>query len=132
VAEAKTVSATINSVAVTQTAAVTVNPAAAAVLVFTQQPTSTLADTDISPPVVVVVRDAFGNTVTGFAGTVAMTIANDASLGGNAVLAGGGPITVVNGTATFSNLQIDQLGIGYTLQATTGALSVVSAAFSIL
>jgi hypothetical protein len=62
-----------------------------------------------------------------------MTLETDASIGGNATLKGGDAIAVVNGTATFSNLQLDQLGIGYTLRATaTGPLSVVSAAFTIL
>jgi hypothetical protein len=39
---------------------------------------------------------------------------------------------VVNGSATFANLAINELGVGYTLRAVAGALSVVSAAFSII
>jgi hypothetical protein len=41
-------------------------------------------------------------------------------------------VTFVNGAATFSDLAIDQVGVNYTLRATSGLLSVVSAAFSIL
>jgi hypothetical protein len=82
--------------------------------------------------VAVAVRDAFGNTVTGFVGTVTVAIDTDASVLHNAVLSGGGAVAVVNGTATFAALQIDQLGANYTLKATTGLLSAVSAAFTIL
>ena len=132
VAEAKTVSATINGVGITQTAAVTVTPAAAAALVFTQQPTLATTLTDIAPPVTVLVRDAFGNTVTGFAGTVTMTIENDASLTADATLTGTNPATVVDGVATFPDLNINRTGIGYTLRATAGSLFVISAPFTIL
>jgi adhesin/invasin len=131
-AENKTVSATINGVLITQTATLEVTPAAAAQLAFTQQPSNAAANTAISPPVVVTVRDSFGNTVTGFAGTVTMQIAQDASLLQNAQLGGLNPVSVVNGAATFANLAINELGVGYTLRAVAGALSVVSAAFSII
>jgi hypothetical protein len=132
IAETKTVSATISGVAITQTAAVTVTPAAAAQLVFTQQPTNATTITDIAPPVTVVVRDAFGNTVTGFAGAVTMTIENDAALTPPTTLTGANPATVVNGVATFADLRLNQAGIGFTLRATAGSLFVVSAAFTIL
>jgi hypothetical protein len=101
-------------------------------LAFTQQPTDATAGNAIAPPVVVTVRDALGNTVTGFVGTVTMSIANDGSPLQNALLSGTNPVTFVNGAATFSDLAIDQVGVNYTLRATSGLLSVVSAAFSIL
>jgi hypothetical protein len=132
VAQPKTVSATINAVAITQTATVTVDPGTATQLAFTQQPTDATAGNAIAPPVVVTVRDALGNTVTGFVGTVTMSIANDGSPLQNALLSGTNPVTFVNGAATFSDLAIDQVGVNYTLRATSGLLSVVSAAFSIL
>src|SRR5206468_317641 len=53
VAEAKTISAVVGGIAVTQTAAVTVTPAAASALVFTAQPSTTKAGTVIRPPIVV-------------------------------------------------------------------------------
>ena len=131
-AETKTVSATINGVGITQTTAVTVIPAAAATLVFTQQPSLATTITDIAPPVTVLVRDAFGNTVTGFAGTVTMTIQNDASLLSDATLTGTNPATVVDGVAAFPNLRINRLGVGYTLRATAGVLFAISATFTVL
>jgi adhesin/invasin len=129
-AEAKTVAATINGVPITQTAAVTVDPAAASELVFTQQPSDATTSTDIAPPITVAVRDAFGNTVTGFAGSVTMTIENDA--GALTALTGTNPATVVSGVATFGDLRLDQAGVGFTLRATAGALFVISSAFTIL
>jgi hypothetical protein len=132
VAETKTVSATINGVLVTQTAQVVVNPGTATQLVFTQQPSNALTGAAIAPPVVVTVRDALGNTVTGFLGTVVMTIDTDGSVTQDATLGGTTTIDVANGTATFSDLTLDRIGINYTLKATAGALSLVSAAFTIL
>jgi hypothetical protein len=129
---AKTVSATANAVGVTQTAAVTVVPAAASQLVFTQQPTNATTVTDIAPPVTVAVRDAFGNTVTAFAGSVTMTIENDTGLIPPTTLTGTNPATVVNGVATFANLRLSQAGVGFTLRATAGSLFVISTAFTIL
>jgi len=131
VAEAKTISATAGGTGITQTAGVTVTPAGAAELVFTTQPTGGSVISPITPAMVVTVRDAFGNTVTGFAGTVTMTIENDASLLANAVLTGTNPVAVVNGTATFSDLQLDQVGNGYTLRATAGSLFIISAGFNV-
>src|ERR1051325_11425578 len=46
----------------------TIPPAAASQLVFTVQPTTTVAGDTITPAVEVTARDAFGNVATGFAG----------------------------------------------------------------
>jgi hypothetical protein len=103
-------------------------PGAATQLVFTQQPTDVTAGAAISPAVTVTVRDASGNTVTGY--TTAVGLAIGANPGGG-TLTGGGAVTPTNGVATFPALQIDKTGSGYTLVATSGGLSRTSAAFDV-
>jgi hypothetical protein len=76
--------------------------------------------------------DAQGNSVSGFTGIITIAIGHDASLLGNAVLSGALSVTAVNGVARFSNLSIDEIGLGYTLRATaTGLTSTESAPFNI-
>ena len=129
VAEAKTVSATIGGLAVTQTATVLVNPGGAATLAFTQQPSSAVAGVAISPTVQVTARDANGNVATGFTGAVTLTFANNI---GGGTLSGGGPVTAVNGVASFSNVSVDKAGAGYTLTASaTGPTAAISGAFNV-
>jgi Bacterial Ig-like domain (group 1)/Invasin, domain 3 len=128
VAEPKTVSATINTVAITQQPSVTVAPAAAAALAFTTQPSNTQANAPIAPAVVVEIRDPYGNRVNSSA-NVSMTIGTNPSSGN---LTGNSPQAAVAGVATFSALAIDQTGNGYTLSASsTGLTSATSAGFNI-
>ena len=110
VAEIKTVSATVDGLGITQTAAVTVDPAAAAQLLFTQQPTDEADNTAISPPVHVSVRDQFGNVVTGFASAIDMTITPGTGTAG-AVLSGTMSRTPASGVAFFDDLKIDFPGV---------------------
>ena len=117
---AKVVSATVAGVLATQTATVTVTPATAASLGFTVQPTTTSAASPITPAVQVTASDAFGNRATGFAGLV--TIAIGANPGGG-TLSGTLVATADTGVATFPGLSIDKAGAGYTLVASSGALS---------
>jgi hypothetical protein len=110
-----------------------ITPAAADHLVFLQQPSDTAAGQTISPAVMVAVVDAFGNIETGDSNdTVTLSIGVDPS-GGTSTLGGTLTVTVVNGVATFSDLSIDQPGMGYTLHATIGGSlpDIDSAAFSI-
>ncbi|HXJ29719.1 MAG TPA: hypothetical protein VNG35_03725 [Gemmatimonadales bacterium] len=107
-------------------------PPPATQLRFTVQPTNTLPLTTITPAVEVAALDAQGNPVSGFAGTITIAIGHDASLLGNAVLSGTLSVTAVNGVARFSDLSIDEVGLGYTLRATvTGLTSAVSAPFDV-
>jgi hypothetical protein len=129
VAEAKTVSATIGGVAVTQAATVLVNPGVAATLAFTQQPSSSVAGVAMSPTVQVTARDANGNVATGFTSAVTLAFANNA---GGGTLSGGGPVSAVNGVASFSNVSVDKAGAGYTLTASaTGPAAAISSAFNV-
>jgi hypothetical protein len=98
---------------------------------FTVQPTSAAANATIIPAVQVSAWDADSNLVNTFTGQVTLTITPGT---GNpaAILTGGGPIAAVGGIATFPGLKIDKTGAGYTLKATSGALTGTSAAFSIV
>jgi hypothetical protein len=129
-AEVKTVTAIINSVSISQQPTVTVNPGTASALFFTTPPTTTAAGAAINAPgwVGVTARDQFGNTATSFTNVVTMAVA------------GPGPFAPTStnsaaasaGVANFPNLRIYQAGSGYTLTASSGALSSgASASFSI-
>jgi Pro-kumamolisin, activation domain/Bacterial Ig-like domain (group 3) len=90
----------------------TVGPAAK--LVFTTQLSNVVVSTSITPAVKVSIEDTNGNVVT--TATNAVTIAIGTNPGGGTL---GGTLTATpaNGVATFSNLSINQTGIGYTLAA---------------
>jgi hypothetical protein len=114
---------------ITGSATVSVSPAAASKLVFGQQPTNTRVNAIITPPVTVLVQDAFGNTVTSATNVVNIAIGTNPSGG---TLSGTTSVTVSGGIATFSNLSINKVGNGYTLVATSGTLtSATSASFNI-
>ncbi len=99
------------------------------VLVFTAHPVTTQAGAAIAPAVQVTAQDALGNTVVGFTGDVTVAIGNNP---GSGTLSGTLSQPAVAGVAAFSNLSIDQAGTGYTLSATSGALtSTPSAPFNI-
>ncbi|MBI4502505.1 MAG: Ig-like domain-containing protein [Gemmatimonadetes bacterium] len=128
-AETKTISATINGVTLAQTADVTVAAAAGSTLVFTQQPTTTAAGAAITPDVVVIARDEFGNRATSFTGEITIAIGTNPAGG---TLSGTVNREASSGSALFGGLRIDNAGTGYTLTATaTGLSPATSAAFDI-
>ncbi len=127
-AESKTISATIDGVDITQTAAVLVSPAAANALVFTSQPSTSEAGAPITPAVMVTAVDQFANTATAF--TVDVIVAIGANPSGG-TLAGTTTRSAVSGVAAFNDLSIDKTGTGYTLTATSGSLNQTSATFAI-
>ena len=99
------------------------------ILAFAQGPTSAPVGTSIAPSITVDVEDALGNVVTSDNSDVTLSIGNNPS-GGS--LQGTLTVAAVNGVATFSGLDIDTLGNGYTLIASDGGLSsATSAAFNI-
>ena len=115
----------------TTSTAFDITPAAATQLAFTVQPGSTTAGATLTPAIQVAARDAFGNTVTAFAGTVTVAITTGTGTPG-AVLSGTRTVGAVAGVATFSTLSIDKSGSDYTLTATASGLSsVISAPFTI-
>src|SRR5206468_9007744 len=98
----------------TTSTAFNVTAGSAATLVFTVQPTSTVAGGSITPAVEVTARDANGNTATGFTGNVTLAIGTNPSGG---VLSGTATHAATGGVATFAGLSIDKTGTGYTLTA---------------
>jgi len=114
---------TTDNITITQTAAVTFTPGAAAKLAFGQQPTNTAAGSSITPAVTVQVQDANGNVVTsgtGSTASIAVAIGTNPSAG---TLSGTSTQTAVNGVTTFSNLSINKTGTGYTLAASSSGLT---------
>jgi hypothetical protein len=110
------------------TSAINVTPAAASQLVVTTQPPgSVVAGTSFS--LVVSAEDPFNNVNPGFTGDLTVRLENNP---GGASLSGTLTATSQNGVASFSDLMLDQVGIGYTLMvsasgltdATTGAFNV--------
>ncbi len=98
-------------------------------LAFVQQPTDTTAGAAISPAVTVEIRDAFDNLVTTSSATVNLTIGTNP---GGGTLSGTVSAAAVNGVATFNNLSIDLVGVGYTLDAdSSGLTGDTSTAFNI-
>ena len=109
---------------------ITIAPGAPAALFYLQAPSNVIAGAAIAPAVVVQVRDAFGNPVTTAAGSVTLAIGNNPGAG---TLSGTSTQPLVNGAATFGNLSLNKTGAGYTLVATSGALSPLpSIAFNVV
>jgi len=101
----------------------TITPAAASQLVFTVQPTSTAAGATITPAVEVTARDRFGNVATGFTGDVTLAIGSNP---GGGTLSGTTTVAAAAGVASFATLSINNAGVGYTLRATSGGLTVAT------
>jgi hypothetical protein len=107
-----------------------ITPAAADHLTFTVQPSNTVATFPITPAVEVEVRDQFENRVT--SATTAITVAIGFNPSGG-TLSGTLTVNAVSGTASFSDLKIDNAGLNYTLTASAGGLTGdTSAQFDIL
>ncbi len=92
-------------------------------------PLQSTVGTILNPAPVVEVQDAYGNYVNTVA-TISVTIGNNS---GGSVLSGTQTITSATGVATFSNLSLDKVGLGYTLSASSpGLLPGSSNAFDIV
>jgi hypothetical protein len=98
-------------------------------LTFTVQPVTTAAGVFITPAVQVTAQDSVGNTA-GFSGNVTVNILDNPSAG---TLSGTKVVAAVAGVATFSTLNINRTGVGYTLIATaTGLINDISGPFNII
>ena len=101
-------------------------------LAFSVQPSTTLPLVAIRPPVQVTVLDAQGNQATTFNGPVTITIGRNGGILMPGKLSGTVTVSAVDGVAVFSDLSIDQLGNGYTLNASAVSVSgAESARFNI-
>jgi CSLREA domain-containing protein len=95
---------------------------------FSVQPSNSFANSLILPAVKVEIVDA-ANALTGSTAEVTLTRRGGS---GSAFLTGTTTITAVNGTATFNNVAMDELGIGYTLRAqSTGFADASSDPFDV-
>src|SRR5712691_6565020 len=112
--------------------AFSVMPAPATELAFTVQPNATMQDSAIKPPIQVTAYDSLGNKATNFAGSIRLGIGTDGSVSKNAGIAGA-VASAVAGVATFPDVRINQVGVGYTLTAAFGTAAPVatSVAFDI-
>jgi hypothetical protein len=100
-----------------------INPGVAHHPKYLVQPSNTTPNTAISPAVQVAIMDVYDNVATGFNATVFIGIANDGSVTKNAVLEpSGSQRAAAAGIATFEDLKIDQVGVGYTLVASATAV----------
>jgi hypothetical protein len=110
----------------------TMTHGAAKQVTFTTQPGSALINEALNPQPIVAVLDQFGNTVTsgtGASASVTVAIGNNS---GGGTLSGTKTVTASGGVASFSDLNIDKAGTGYTLIASSGTLtSATSAAFTV-
>ncbi|HEY3448872.1 MAG TPA: invasin domain 3-containing protein [Myxococcales bacterium] len=115
---------------ITGTAATNVTAGAAAVLAFKVQPTKSGPGTAISPAVEVKVTDANGNTNDAATNSITLELGSNP---GSAVLSGTLTAAAVAGVATFSDLKIDTVGLGYSLVAkATNLTSATSAQFDVI
>ena len=102
---------------------------AASKLAFSVQPSNADAAATMSPAVEVEIQDALGNTVTTATDSITVAIGTNPSGG---ALTGTTPVNAVNGVGTFSDLSIDEAGVGYTLVASAAGLTgATSNAFNI-
>ena len=95
-------------------------------LYFSTQPTgvaSSSATTSFATQPSITVEDAFGNQVTSFSGTVAMSISTGGSTGCSQ--------SSSEGVVTFSGCHGSAFGTGITMTATSGSFSVTSTPFDI-
>ena len=106
---------------------VTVGPATK--LVYSQQPTTIVAGSTITPAVTATVQDAGNNTVTSSNATVTVAISTNP---GGGTLSGTLSTTPSSGVVTFADLSIDKTGTGYKLTlSSTGLTSAVSNTFNV-
>ncbi len=124
-----TITGTVNATPINDTATVAFVIGSADRLEIVQQPSTAPAGGQFVPRVSVRVVDANGNTVPSFTGPISVAIGNNPS-GGS--LIGTTTVNAIGGTATFTNLAINQAGSGYTLVfSATGFTPVTSIPFSI-
>jgi hypothetical protein len=102
---------------------------AAAKLAFTVQPGNVAAGGSITPAVTVSIEDAQGIVVTTATNQVTMAIGTNPS---SATLGGTAQAAAVAGVATFSTLNLNKVGTGYTLTAAaTGLTAATSSTFNV-
>ncbi len=103
--------------------------AAPAQLVYAVSPGNTAAGAVIAPAVQVAARDSFGNAATAYTGNVTVALGANP---GSATLGGTLTVAAVAGVATFTDLTLNRIALGYTIAASaTGLRGVTSAPFNV-
>ena len=103
-----------------------ITPGAPTKVAFVQGPTNTVAGSTMSPAVTVALEDTNGNVETGdSSSSISLSIGTNP---GGGTLGGGSATTVSSGVATFANLSIDAIGVGYTLTATSPPYTAATSA----
>jgi hypothetical protein len=124
----RTLTVTATNSAAGSTAPFTVVPDTPTTLAYTQQPVETQVALVITPAVKVLAKDAYDNLA--YNTSVKIAIATDpsgsATLGGTTTRA-----TDANGVATFNDLTINKVGIGYVLRATAPPVSPTASQLSL-
>ena len=107
----------------------TVGSGPASVLLFTTQPSlSTSVGEPFAQQPVVILKDAFGNTVTNAVNNVTLQIDNNVN---GASIIGTASLTPTLGIVSFSDISLNRDGIGYTLRAVSPGLTpAISVAFN--
>jgi hypothetical protein len=122
-------SATLSVPGATSSNALTFNVVAGPVsqLVVTPQPSGASGGSAFTTQPAITAQDVAGNTVTGYGGSVTLSIKSGTGTAG-AALSGCTP-SLSSGVTSFSGCKIDKAGSGYQLTATDGTRSVDSNAF---
>jgi autotransporter-associated beta strand protein len=96
---------------------------------FGQGPSNAIAGAAISPSITVDVENSAGQIVTSDTSNVTLSLGSNPS---NGRLLGTLTVAAVNGVATFSGVEIDSAGNGYTLVASDGGLTpATSSSFNV-
>ena len=120
-----TLSAASAGLATDTSASFTISPDTASNVVFVQEPTNSGAGDDFTPTVTAEIVDQFGNRVNSSANVTLAIASGTGSLDGTATVA------AANGLATFSNMNIDEMG-DFTLSvASAGVTGESSSSFTI-
>lgn len=109
---------------------VTVTTGSFGKVAFTTQPGAAAPGLPFGVQPVVTVQDSAGTTLAGYTGPVTIALKPGTGPTG-AILSGTLTVNAVAGVATFTDLWIDQIGTGYVLTATAGAISTESAPFAV-
>ncbi len=125
-----TFTATADSLTPTTTTTITVTPAAVSQLVITAQPPQPPGSVAVGVPfgLTIAAEDQYNNVNPTYATSVTIALLNNP---GQSTLSGTLTVNPVNGVATFSGLTLNNIGNGYTIQATSGSLTVTTNPFNV-
>jgi hypothetical protein len=128
-----TLSATSSGLTTATSTAFNITAGTATKLVFTTEPAGGNKKTNnLTTQPVVTVEDAAGNTVTGSSTSIQLSITSGTGTSGATLTCTTNPLNAASGVATFAGCKISTAGSGYTLTATGGGFTVISApSFSI-